>query len=234
MDIQYFAEIVKKPLVGRVVLPIFLSASVTLLCFQFMQMLISSAPTGGESEFIRISAPLYKPLRQERPREVRKKAVKIMPSTPPPAPDALPLYTMQTIVKSEHLSWGSLAEELADEVGGFEFPPPISNLISLRVVQPLYPLKASLRDIEGFVLVEFTVRENGTVVNPVILESEPYHIFDSAALKAVQKFRYQPRKMGEIAYQTSGVRLRFTFELEFGQPYRNSIPLKQLADIQEG
>lgn len=234
MYTQHLAEIVKKPLVGRIILPIVLSASVTLLCFQFMQMLIAKVPDGVEIEPIRISAPVVTPLRKERPREVRQKQEKVIPSAPPAEPDALHDYAMQTIVRSEYLSWGSLADELADEIVGFEFPPPISDLVSLRVVQPFYPLKASLRDIEGYVLVEFTVRENGTVVNPIVLESEPGHIFDSAALKALQKFRYQPRKMGEIGYRTSGVRLKFTFELELGLPYGNGISPQQSSDTEEG
>ena len=235
MHAQQLADILRNPLIGRIVMPIFMSAGVTLLCFQFMQMLVSKTPSALELQPIHISAPLHTPLRQETPREVRKKPDRIMPGTPPAAADALPVdYPIQTVVRADYLSWGSLADELDDQILGFEFPPPISDLISLRVVQPLYPLKASMRDIEGYVLVEFTVRENGTVVNPIVLESEPGHIFDSAALKAIQKFRYQPRKMGEIAYQTSGIKLKFTFELTMDRPYRDGISLEQPVDTQDG
>jgi protein TonB len=48
-----------------------------------------------------------------------------------------------------------------------------------------------MKEIEGFVVVEFTVRENGTVSNPMVVSSEPDILFDDAALHAVARFKFK-------------------------------------------
>jgi periplasmic protein TonB len=80
-------------------------------------------------------------------------------------------------------------------------------------VAPQYPRRAAERGLEGFVLLEFTVTRQGTVRDPVVVESTS-SIFDRAAIDAVMRFRYRPRVIDGEPVEVPGVRFRITFELE--------------------
>jgi periplasmic protein TonB len=80
-------------------------------------------------------------------------------------------------------------------------------------VAPQYPRRAAERGLEGFVLLEFTVTRQGTVRDPVVIESSS-SIFDRAAMEAVMRFRYRPRVIDGEPVEVPGVRFRITFQLE--------------------
>ena len=81
-------------------------------------------------------------------------------------------------------------------------------------MEPQYPRRAQERGIEGWVTVEFTVTEDGTVADPFVLEAEPKNIFNRAALKAVLRFKYKPKVVNGVAQAVEGVRTRFTFQMD--------------------
>jgi len=56
-----------------------------------------------------------------------------------------------------------------------------------------YPPGALARGLEGYVVLRFTVTETGAVADPEVLIAEPPDIFDSAAMRAVLRWKYQPR-----------------------------------------
>ena len=62
----------------------------------------------------------------------------------------------------------------------------------LKAVHPEYPKAAVVDDIEGWVDVEFTVAKDGTVRDVTVIEADPPHIFDRAAVRAVSRWIYQP------------------------------------------
>jgi protein TonB len=57
---------------------------------------------------------------------------------------------------------------------------------------PSYPQMALRRGVEGWVEVEFAVTSAGTVENPVVVAAQPSGVFDSAAVRAVSSWRYEP------------------------------------------
>lgn len=81
-------------------------------------------------------------------------------------------------------------------------------------VEPIYPTRAASRGVEGYVVVEFTVTSNGSVIDPVVIEAEPSSIFNRAAQRAVQKWKYKPRVMDGTPVDVPGVRTMLTFQLE--------------------
>ncbi len=48
--------------------------------------------------------------------------------------------------------------------------------------------------VPGYVVVEFTVTETGTVRDPKIVEARPPGVFDLAVLRAVRRWRFQPKR----------------------------------------
>jgi len=79
---------------------------------------------------------------------------------------------------------------------------------------PVYPLRALLQNIEGYVVVEFTIKSDGSVGEIIIIESVPKNIFDRSVIKAVKKFRYSPKIVQGKAIAVSGIRNRFEFKLD--------------------
>lgn len=80
-------------------------------------------------------------------------------------------------------------------------------------VAPQYPRRAAERGLEGYVLLEFVVTRQGTVRDPVVIDSSS-SIFDRAAMDAVMRFRYRPRVIDGEPVEVPGVRFRITFQLE--------------------
>ncbi|MDE0646247.1 MAG: energy transducer TonB [Gammaproteobacteria bacterium] len=81
-------------------------------------------------------------------------------------------------------------------------------------VAPIYPRRALQLELEGWVVVEFDVTETGNVENVVVVDADPKGVFDSAARKAAEKFRYRPKVVNEKPIRVTGVRNRIIFELE--------------------
>ena len=77
-----------------------------------------------------------------------------------------------------------------------------SNIQIARELTPLvrtppeYPMRALVREIEGYVILRFTVTETGSVADPEVLRSDPPGMFDSAALRTVLKWKYRPQTSG--------------------------------------
>jgi periplasmic protein TonB len=80
--------------------------------------------------------------------------------------------------------------------------------------KPEYPPRELTRGTEGWVRVQFSVTAIGTVRDAVVVESEPDAVFDQAALKAIARWRYNPRVENGEAVERVGVQaiIRFTLE----------------------
>ncbi len=86
-------------------------------------------------------------------------------------------------------------------------------LVSLVRVAPTYPMRATSMGLEGHVIVQFDVMANGQVTNIKIVESTN-SVFDKAALKATERFRFKPRMVDGVAYQSYGIQNMFSFRLD--------------------
>jgi len=89
-------------------------------------------------------------------------------------------------------------------------PIPASALKISTYVAPDYPSRASERNIEGWVDVEFTVGTDGKTRNIVVTDASHETMFRREAMEAVQKWQFEPRVfMGRPIEQTSFTRIRF-------------------------
>ena len=79
-------------------------------------------------------------------------------------------------------------------------------------VPPSYPFEAEQKGIEGKVTVQFVLTKEGTVRDPVILESSPADVFDQAAIETVTQYTFKPGTKGGEAVDAI-VRLPIAFQL---------------------
>jgi protein TonB len=81
-------------------------------------------------------------------------------------------------------------------------------------VAPIYPRRAQTRGISGYCIVEYTVTKTGSIRDPQAVDCQPSGIFESASVKAAEKFKYKPRVVDGEPIEVAGVQNKFTYELE--------------------
>jgi periplasmic protein TonB len=100
-------------------------------------------------------------------------------------------------------------QKLSVNVGGSD-----RDVIPLVRIEPDYPARAASRGIEGYVVVQFTITPAGTIKDPKVVEAQPSGIFDQAAIKAVSKWKYNPKVEDGVAVERRGVQVKLAFKLE--------------------
>jgi TonB family protein len=89
-------------------------------------------------------------------------------------------------------------------------PVPASALKLATYVAPVFPQRATERNLEGWVDIEFTVGTDGRTRNVVVTDASHETIFRREATEAVEKWLFEPRIfMGRAIEQTSYTRIRF-------------------------
>lgn len=117
------------------------------------------------------------------------------------------------------------AEGLATVMGAIpEFDAPdlnssnVSFSVSDRDAQPLvriepqYPVRAAERGVEGTCNVQFDVTPDGTPTNIRITRCES-SLFERNSIRAVERWRYQPKVENGVPVARRGVQTQFVFRL---------------------
>ena len=111
--------------------------------------------------------------------------------------------------------------------------------IPLKINAPRYPHRAQQKGIEGRVLVEFDIDEEGKVINPKVKWSEN-KVFDSSALKSISSREYEPALENGKPILSKGQTNLITFlmqgsenKLELGSEFNNLV-MKVKAGLRTG
>ena len=101
-----------------------------------------------------------------------------------------------------------------DRTGGPNLRGVDGDAVPVIRPNPDYPPRALAAGIEGWAQVQFSVTTSGSVRDARIVASEPGTVFDDAALKAVARWRYNPRVESGVAVERVGLQAVLRFELE--------------------
>ena len=134
---------------------------------------------------------------------------------PPIAPPDLPRIASGTGEKTivDFVSFKK-PEIALPKRGGSGLDGVDTDVIPRIRVNPEYPPSAITRNIEGWVQLRFTVTVIGTVRDAVVVRSEPGTTFDDAALRAIARWRYNPRVENGEAVERAGLQTVIRFEIE--------------------
>lgn len=88
------------------------------------------------------------------------------------------------------------------------------DVMPLVRINPDYPPRALNRGQEGWVQVQFTITAQGTVTDAIVVDSDPPNVFDEAALRAILRWRYNPKVEGGVALERIGMQTVIRFNLE--------------------
>ena len=198
----------------RLPISLFLAAGVTFGLFWIMQALIGmeggldESARGRMVDFVRQKRDESS---DEKKRELPKKKP---PEEAPPPPDL--------ILSQNNRPDSDMGDTLAIAASGLDLGEGPSlgvgtgdtDIVPLVRVEPLYPQRAAQRGIEGWVEVEFTITPAGTVSSPRVTAFNPSSIFNRSALKAIRKWKYNPKVEDGKAVERPGVKTRLTFQLD--------------------
>lgn len=186
-----------------------LAVGVTFGLFIFMYKLISSGDSMDQN-LEAISGIRFGPVDipdDVARRERRKPKPPPKPKDPPPPPKmqvSKPQEVVQNMppidipnvdnpmVGGEGMFIGSFGTVDKTEEG---------DIIPVVVIRPMYPRDAAIQGLEGWVKVEFTITEVGTVKSPRVVDADPPRIFNREALRAILKWKFKPRVVDGVAVE---------------------------------
>lgn len=88
------------------------------------------------------------------------------------------------------------------------------DVVPLVRIEPEYPMMAAQQRIEGWVLLRFNITPVGTVKDARVIDSNPKAIFDETSVKAVMRWKYNPKIENGVAVERRGVEVILRFNLE--------------------
>ena len=193
----------------RVLVAAAVAVGVTFGLFLFMYKLIS---LGGDkrTELDAISGIHFGPV--EIPDEIveksRRKPKKPPPPKDPPPPPRMQISKMdQQVQNMPQMDLPQLDVPLSGGagmfIGNFEQVDKTAegDIIPIVRINPIYPREAAMNGTEGWVRLEFTITEVGTVKSPRVIDSKPARIFNREAIRAILKWKFKPRVVDGVAVE---------------------------------
>lgn len=114
---------------------------------------------------------------------------------------------------SQNVQLSAIKDACRDEISEGVIPCQGAGYLPYYTVNPNTPLEAIENNVTGYVVMEFTVDEQGVPKEIRIVESEPEGIFDKAAIDALSQFRYKPPIVNNQPHAVHGV----LYKVEFNQ-----------------
>lgn len=194
----------------RIVVSILLAVAVVLGLFMIMHKLIDADYVDPGVDERKI-ADLVQPDEEIELETTTPKPDKVDdPEEPPPEMEMVQIE-MDMDVDIENVAPKTQVDITIDSAnmssGDGEYLPIVK-------VAPIYPRRAQSRGITGYCIVEYTVTTSGAIRDPQAVDCQPSGVFDSASVKAAEKFKYKPRMIDGEAIEVPGVQNKFTYELE--------------------
>ncbi len=190
-----------------------LGVAVTFGLFFVMQSLIATgkgAYTESQSfqivDFVRIEREEIVEARTDKPEK---------PPEPEVRPDIPRIDSLEDSFDSIKVSVSSPRIDVRANrgVGGVGFDVGDGDFLPIIKVAAIYPTRAAHRNLEGYVILEFTVTRTGSVQDVVVLESTS-PIFENSAVAAAYKYKYKPRVVDGEPVEVPGVVNQITFAIE--------------------
>lgn len=193
----------------RLPLAALVGASFTVAVFWLLWTMVSGpVETGTMVEARRIE---FTRMRQETEAESRTDE-KPQLEEPPPPPE-LPQMSFASSNVNNNVATLTPVVDARSALQGLSLSAGSdTDVIPLVRIPPEYPPRALSRELEGWVRVRFTITETGTVKDAIVVESSS-SVFDDAALRAIARWRYNPKVENGVAVERVGVETILDFQL---------------------
>ncbi len=173
---------------------------ITAALFIGMLNLLSHKKVSATSADTNINFSFVKDFKEPevKPPNTPDKPIQEIVKQPPAAPklnvDAIPSPEVNIPLPTTKGKAFNLHQEIAlpsiNKGGGFGTDNPGTLKAA---IPPIYPQKPLINKTEGWVKVQISVNEFGSVSTVTILDAEPARVFNNAAKKAVKKWKFHPK-----------------------------------------
>lgn len=201
----------------RLLIALFISLAATFSLFWLMQWMISSQQQPHQKSEKLLMTEFVRLKKESAIQTKQRKLPEPPPEKQPPPPPTTTMQVSPVTAQSNapQLNMPALDIPLSSSrfagsvVTGVQMGQGkiSTNLIPLVRIPPRYPMRAARRRIEGWVKVEFTITEQGTVKDPVIVESQPADIFDRAALNAIRRWKFKPKIIDGVPFEQRAIQI---------------------------
>ncbi|NQZ93507.1 MAG: energy transducer TonB [Moritella sp.] len=201
----------------RFLLAVPLALAMTLALFTLMAWMVDNG-NAGKPEASTAQAFDIVMVEQERDVNRRQRALPEQPKNAPPPTDSIPVANAE--VKS--LALPDMPLLGIDMAGiGVEVGLPAIGEFSanqqampLYRVEPRYPSRALKQGAQGWVKLSFTIDTLGRPVDIKVMDAKPRRLFEKSALKALRKWKYQPKLEEGRAVMQVNQTVTLEFKLE--------------------
>lgn len=195
--------------------PLALACAFTL--FSFMAWMVDTSHRRAPEPSEALS---FNMVMAENEQEVqrRKRSVPEQPKAPE-VPEQMPtsrVNTQQTQLSpmaQPALGLNTAVEGLAISAPKFGDFGVNQQVMPLYRVEPRYPQRALKRGLEGYVIMKFTIDSTGKPVDIEVVESNPSRVFDREAMRALTKWKYQPKTQDGQAVPQYDQSVKLEFKL---------------------
>ncbi|MCG7496019.1 energy transducer TonB [Vibrio sp. Of7-15] len=88
------------------------------------------------------------------------------------------------------------------------------QVMPLYRVEPKYPPKAMRQGLEGQVVLSFTIDEQGKTTDIKLVEAKPSRMFVRPAIRALKRWKYQPKMEAGKAVKQFGQTVTLEFKID--------------------
>lgn len=175
-----------------------------------MQLLITLQPGAAVEVRVRHYLNPFKLVTDDTPVDTIEEIIPKEKLTKTQLPPARPAQTTKMDSVGVHIPQATMPTTSGiPMMNGFSDGP----LVAMVRVAPVYPARAIARNLEGWVLVQFDVLQDGRVSNISVVESSD-GVFDQAAMTAAEHFKFKPRVVDGVALSTPAMQNLFRFILD--------------------
>ncbi|CAH6815109.1 Ferric siderophore transport system, periplasmic binding protein TonB [Vibrio chagasii] len=202
----------------RLFLALPLAGALGLALFSFMAWMVDNGyqRSPDDSETLSFNMVMVE---QEQELQRRQRAVPEKPEMPEPPPEAQTSQSQAEVTPLNSMS--SLPSlDLNTSIDGLAINAPTfsdfgsnQQAMPLYRVEPRYPAKALKRGAEGFVIMSFTIDETGRPIDIQVTDANPRRMFEREAMRALKKWKYQPKVVDGKAIAQVGQTVKLEFKL---------------------
>ncbi|HHX8284950.1 energy transducer TonB [Vibrio diabolicus] len=203
---------------GRLLLALPASLLISVSLFSFMAWMVDKgnqrAPEASEA--VRFDMVMVE---NEADVQRRQRSVPEQPE-PPQAPEPMDLSQADTQMEPmsqmtpvSALGLNTALEGIAISAPNLKGKMGNQQALPLYRVDPRYPSKALKRRVEGYVIMRFTIDATGRPKDIEVIEAEPQRMFEREAIRALKKWKYQPKVEDGVSIEQYGQTAKVEFKL---------------------
>ncbi|MBD1555736.1 energy transducer TonB [Vibrio sp. S9_S30] len=200
----------------RLLLALPLAFVIASSLFYFMAWMVGSQK--GKIEESK-SAVMFDLVMQEPESNVQRRQRQLpdppkLPDQPKPLPTSTPNVTpaqMPQVLSAPKLALANLGVAISmPSLDGFGQD---RQALPLYRVEPRYPPRAQKRRMEGYVILSFTIDEQGRPEDINLVEVYPNKIFAREAMNALKRWKYQPKLEDGKAVKQLNQKVKIEFKM---------------------